>query len=157
MIKRSSRRALGVAVPVALALVACGGSPLGPDPNDVEFASSLGIDLAAMTQTASGLFFRDDIVGAGDIAAAGDFATVAYEVWLADGTSIDSGVFPFTLGAGGVIAGFDEGVTGMRVAGERTLVIPASLGFGSAGSGPVPGDAVLVYTLALTALVKASP
>ena len=155
MIKGSSRRTLGVTGAVTLALVACGGNPLGPDPRDVEFAASLGIDLDSMTETASGLFYRDDIVGTGDVAAAGDSATVAYVLWLVDGTPIDDGIFPFLLGAGRSIAGFDEGVTGMRVGGERTVVIPAPLAYGSGGAGDaIPGDAVLVYELGLTTVRK---
>ncbi|MCH7857176.1 MAG: FKBP-type peptidyl-prolyl cis-trans isomerase [Gemmatimonadetes bacterium] len=109
-----------------------------------------------MTETASGLFVLDVVVGTGEIAAAGDSATVDYEVWLADATAIDRGTaFTFLLGGGSVIAGFDEGVTGMRVGGERTIVIPASLGYGSNGvEGVIPGDAVLVYELSLTAVLK---
>lgn len=167
MIKRGSMRTLGVAAAVTLALVACGDNPvdpgpnlLGPIPRNVEFAVSLAIDLDNMTETASGLFYRDDVVGNGDIAATGDAATVGYVLWLTDGTSLGSGVFPFvlgTVGQGGAIAGFDEGVTGMRVGGERTLVLPATLAYGSGGTAGIPGDAVLVYELALTALVKAQP
>lgn len=168
MFKRRSGKTVGVAVALTLAFVACGDDPvdvgpnlLGPNPRDVEFVASLGIDLADMVETTSGLFYRDDVVGAGDdIAAAGDAATVGYVLWLVDGTSLGSGVFPFvlgTIGSGGAIAGFDEGVTGMRVGGERTLVIPAPLAYGSGGTPGIPGDAVLVYELALTALDKAQP
>jgi len=154
MIKRRSRT-LGVAAILTLAIGACGGNPLGPDPSDVEFDAALGIDLAAMTKTASGLFILDVVVGTGAIAAAGDSATVAYEVWLADATAIDSGPgFEFVVGGGGVIAGFDEGVTGMLVGGVRTMVLPASLAYGSSGVGNIPGDAVLVYEVALTAVRK---
>ena len=155
MIKRSSRTTLGVALAVTLVIAACGDSALGPNPSDTEFDASLGIDLDSMTQTASGLFILDVVVGTGEVAAAGDSATVAYEVWLADATAIDSGPgFKFLVGGGGVIEGFDEGVTGMLVGGERTIVIPASLGYGSDGFASVPGDAVLVYDLTLTAVLK---
>ncbi|MCH8810581.1 MAG: FKBP-type peptidyl-prolyl cis-trans isomerase [Gemmatimonadetes bacterium] len=160
MIKRSTGsagRTLSVIAAVTLAIAACGGSALGPDPSDAEFAASLGIDLATMTETTSGLFVLDVVVGTGEIAAAGDSATVAFEFWLADATPIQSGVFPFilgTVGPGGAIAGFDEGVTGMAVGGERTIVIPASLAFGSSGVGNIPGNAVLIYELNLTAVRK---
>ena len=155
MIKKSSRTTLGMALAVTLAIAACGDSPLGPDPSNTEFDASLGIDLSAMTETASGLFYIDDPVGAGEMAAAGDSATVDYEVWLADGTGIEAGTdFQFLVGGGSVIAGFDEGVTGMRVGGERTIVLPASLAYGSSGVGNIPGNAVLVYHLALTAVLK---
>ena len=154
MIKGCRGKTLGVTAAVALALVACGDSPVGPNPRDVEFAASLGIDLDNMTETASGLFVRDDIVGTGDIAAAGDSATVNFTGWLADGTQFDTGQFVFLIGPTGAIAGFVEGVTDMRVGGERTIVVPAHLGYGSAGLQSIPGDAVLVFELALTALRK---
>ena len=163
--KRSSRRTLGAAAAVTLTIAACGDNlldpgddPLGPLPSDVEFDASLGIDLASMTETESGLFVLDVVVGTGEIAVAGDSATVAYELWLVNAIEIDSGTgFKFLVGKvgpGGVIEGFDEGVTGMRVGGERTIVIPASLGYGSFGTPGIPGDAVLVYELNLTALRK---
>ena len=108
-----------------------------------------------MTETESGLFVLDVVVGTGEIAAAGDTATLAYEVWLADATEIDSATaFKFLLGAGTVIEGFDEGVTGMHVGGERTIIIPASLGFVGVRPASVPEDAVLVYDLNLTAVLK---
>ena len=157
IIKRSSRRTLGAVAAVTLAIAACGDSPLGPLPSDVEFDASLGIDLASMTETESGLFVLDVVVGTGDTAVAGDSTTVAYELWLGDATEISSGAFSFllgTVGTGGAIAGFDEGVSGMRVGGERTIVIPASLGYGSLGVPGIPGDAVLVYELNLTAVRK---
>ena len=77
--KRSSRRTLGAAAAVTLAIAACGDNlldpgddPLGPLPSDVEFDASLGIDLASMTETESGLFVLDVVPGTGEIAVAGD-------------------------------------------------------------------------------------
>ena len=90
--------------------------------------------------------------------------TVNYTGWLYNasvanfhGTQFDSSVgktpFKFNLGAGQVIAGWDQGVTGMKVGGTRTLVIPASLGYGSAGAGGViPPNAALVFTVDLLAV-----
>jgi FKBP-type peptidyl-prolyl cis-trans isomerase FkpA len=160
MIKRSSRRTFGV-VAVSLALVACGDDPVdpgpnewGPDPRGVEFAESLGIDLDSMTETASGLFYRDDVVGTGEAAALGDAATVSYTGWLVLANEFDSGSFPLTLAEGQAIAGFVEGIIGMQLGGTRTIVMPSSLGYGSVGKGQIPGDAVLVFELTLTSLVK---
>lgn len=156
MIKRSSRRMLGVAAAVTLALVACGGNPFGPDPRDVEFAASLEIDLATMTETASGLFFRDVVVGTGEPAAIGDQVTLSYTGWLVDGETFDSNqAFPVTLGETNLIDGFTEGIVGMRLGGTRMIVIPANLGYGSQAYRSIPGDAVLVFELTITALVKA--
>lgn len=154
MIDRSSGRRLGIVVALTVALAAC-GSVLGPDPDDVEFDASLEIDLGSMTETASGLFFRDDVVGVGEPAVAGDVATLIFTAWLADGTLIGGGQLGFTLGGGGAIDGVDEGVTGMRAGGERTVVIPAALAYGRQGTDfGVPGNAVLVYHLILAGLVK---
>ena len=160
MIRRGSGRTLGVVAAAALAIVACGDDPvgddplgddpLGPNPRDVEFAASLGIDLDNMTETASGLFFRDDVVGTGPVVGSGDRATVTYSGWLPDGTLFDSGDFQFDVPSG-AIPGFGEGVTGMQVGGERTIVVPAALGYGSTGQGSIPSDAVLVFKLTLTA------
>ncbi len=153
MIKRRTGRTLSLAAAVTVALVACGGNPFGPTPRDAEFAASLGIDLDAMTETESGLFYRDDVVGTGAAAGAGDVATVTYIGWLPDGTEFDSQTgFAFQIGEPGIIDGFSEGVTGMQLGGERTIVVPPSLGYGSEGRLNVPGDAVMVFKLTLTAL-----
>ena len=146
---------LSVAVAVTLALVACGdGTVFGPDPSDVEFAESLGIDLDSMIETTSGLFFRDDVVGTGEAAALGDDVTLTYTGWLVNGEQFDSGGFTATLGETALIAGFTEGLVGMQAGGTRTIVIPANLAYGSAPNGTIPGDAVLVFELKVTAVVK---
>ena len=145
-----------MAAALTLALAACGGNPFGPEPTGVEFAASLGIDLSAMTQTASGLYTRDDIVGPGEIPAGlGDEATVTYTGWLVDGEQFDGGELVAVLGVTGLIPGFTEGVLGMRVGGTRTIVIPADLAYGPQETGGIPADAVLVFEIMLTALVAA--
>jgi peptidylprolyl isomerase len=147
---RLLRRLLAVALPLALA--ACGSdAPTAPKPPLIEettFAATLGVDLAAMTKTASGLYLRDLTVGTDTtVARPGRQATVSYAGSLTDGTKFDEGVFSFTLGANAVIAGFDEGVTGMHVGGKRQLVIPPALGYGARGQGPIPPNAILVFTV----------
>jgi len=122
---------------------------------DAGFAPELGVDLDAMTQTASGLQYEDLTVGDGATAQAGDSVSVHYTGWLTDGTKFDSSVdrgdpFKFHLGAGQVIPGWDEGVAGMRVGGKRKLVIPPELGYGGGGAGGViPGGATLVFDVEL--------
>ena len=147
---------LSVAVAVTLALVACGdGTVFGPDPSDVEFAESLGIDLDSMTETMSGLFFRDDVVGTGEPAALGDDVTLTYTGWLVNGEQFDSGGFTATLGGEpALIAGFTEGLIGMQAGGTRTIVIPADLAYGSQELAGIPGNSVLVFELNVTAVVK---
>ena len=156
MIKKSMGKVLGVTAIVTLPLAACGDNLFGPEPEDVVFAESLGIDLTLMMETASGLFFRDDVVGDGPVAATGDIATVTLTGWLVDGTEFDSGLFTFQIGAAGTLVGFSEGVTGMQAGGQRTFVVPASLGYGSSASknGIIPKNAVLVFQVTLDVLIS---
>jgi FKBP-type peptidyl-prolyl cis-trans isomerase len=114
-----------------------------------EFDDSLGINLAAMTRTPSGLYYQDLVVGTGPAAKAGDLVTVAYTLWLPDGRRLDSGVYPFTLGRGEAIPGFDEGIRGMAVGGKRKLVIHPDLGYGSQGQGGIGPNQTLVFEVTL--------
>jgi FKBP-type peptidyl-prolyl cis-trans isomerase FkpA len=121
---------------------------------DTQFAPSLGVDPRTMAVTSSGLYMRDDVVGTGAEAMPGQQVSVHYTGWLPDGTKFDSSVdrgkpFVFPLGAGRVIAGWDEGVEGMKIGGTRTLVIPPKLGYGSRGVGPIPPDSTLVFRVEL--------
>jgi FKBP-type peptidyl-prolyl cis-trans isomerase len=104
---------------------------------------------------ASGLVIKDEVVGTGAEAKSGDKVTVHYTGRLTDGTKFDSSVdrnrpFSFTLGASEVIAGWDQGVAGMKVGGKRKLTIPPDLGYGAAGAGGViPPNATLVFDVEL--------
>ena len=107
-----------------------------------------------MTTTASGLQLRDDQVGTGETARAGDQVSVHYTGTLTGGQKFDSSrdrgrPFGFELGAGSVIRGWDEGVAGMRVGGRRTLVIPPELGYGGRSIGPIPPNSTLVFDVEL--------
>jgi len=111
------------------------------------------------TTTPSGLQYEDVCVGTGSPAAAGRSVRVHYTGWLhedgAKGARFDSSrdrgePFEFPLGAGMVIRGWDEGVQGMQVGGQRTLVIPAALGYGVRGAGGViPPNATLIFDVEL--------
>jgi peptidylprolyl isomerase len=107
-----------------------------------------------MTTTPSGLQYRDDAVGDGPEARAGQTVSVHYTGTLQNGTKFDSSrdrgqPFQFHLGGGQVIRGWDEGVAGMKVGGRRTLVIPADLGYGSRAIGPIPPNSTLVFDVEL--------
>lgn len=104
----------------------------------------------------------DDVVGTGVVANDGDVVQVNYTGWLYDanarnhhGAEFDSSEengepISFTLGAGEVITGWDQGIRGMRVGGKRTLIIPARLAYGSRGAGDaVPPNATLVFDVEL--------
>ena len=104
----------------------------------------------------------DRKTGDGATASAGQHVTVHYTGWLYDanapehkGRKFDSSLdrndpFSFSLGAGQVIRGWDEGVAGMKIGGQRTLVIPPQMGYGSRGAGGViPPNATLVFDVEL--------
>jgi FKBP-type peptidyl-prolyl cis-trans isomerase len=101
------------------------------------------------------LKIEDEVVGTGPEIKAGQTAVVHYTGWLTDGTKFDSSKdrgqpFPFKLGAGQVIKGWDQGVQGMHVGGKRKLTIPPQLGYGSQGAGGViPPNATLVFEVEL--------
>jgi FKBP-type peptidyl-prolyl cis-trans isomerase FkpA len=105
--------------------------------------------------TASGLSYEELAVGEGAAAQAGQRVKVHYTGWLTDGRKFDSSKdrndpFVFNLGRGEVIAGWDEGVQGMRVGGRRKLTIPPALGYGARGAGGViPPNATLVFEVEL--------
>jgi FKBP-type peptidyl-prolyl cis-trans isomerase len=118
-------------------------------------SADLGVDTAAMTTTPTGLKIQDVRVGQGAEAKPGSTAVVHYTGWLTDGKKFDSSrdrgtPFDFRIGAGQVIPGWDQGVAGMKVGGQRKLVIPADLGYGAAGAPPViPPGATLVFDVEL--------
>jgi FKBP-type peptidyl-prolyl cis-trans isomerase len=128
--------------------------PAGSTSGPITFAPALGVDMAAMTKTPSGLAYRDMKVGTGTTATAGKTVSVHYTGWLPNGTKFDSSrdrnqPFEFQLGAGQVIKGWDEGVAGMKVGGRRMLVIPPDLAYGPNGSDPIPPNATLVFDVEL--------
>jgi len=108
--------------------------------------------------TASGLMIEEMLVGDGAEAAAGQRVSVHYTGWLTNGTKFDSSKdrnepFEFPLGRGHVIAGWDEGVQGMKIGGKRKLTIPPALGYGARGAGGViPPNATLVFEVELLGL-----
>ncbi len=132
---------IAVIVVVSALVWACGDTPTSPS----GFASFGQIDL---------------VVGTGADAVSGKTLTVDYTGWLYDAskpdgkglqfdTTLGRGPFQFVLGGGQVIAGWDQGVPGMKVGGVRRLVIPPSLAYGSIRSGPIPPNATLVFEITL--------
>ena len=134
---------------------------MAPDTNMAD-ASALGGPMEAEKPqvTASGLKIIDLVVGTGDVASSGQTVAVHYRGTLEDGTQFDASYdrgtpFEFPLGAGRVIKGWDEGVQGMKVGGQRKLVIPPDLGYGSRGAGRViPPNATLIFEVELLEIKK---
>lgn len=95
--------------------------------------------------------------GTGAEVTQGKKVSVNYRGWLTDGKVFDENVdatkpFSFTLGGGQVIPGWEQGVAGMKVGGERLLIVPPVAGYGTAGNGPIPGNAVLVFDVKVVAV-----
>lgn len=139
--KREARRGPTASLFLLLSVVlACTDAPAPPpspaaaaepDLAAIAFAPALAVDLAA-----------------------GTLVAIHYAGNLPDGTPFDANgpadpPYEFRLGAGEVVPGFDEAVTGMRVGGKRQVVIPPALGYGAQGNGPIPANAVLVFTIEL--------
>lgn len=122
--------------------------------SQMDIDASFDLDLDAMTKLPSGLLYRDLEAGEGDVAEAGSTVRVGYSGYFTSGEMFDSGSFSFTVGAGKVVAGFDEGVAGMKVGGRRQLVIPSVLGYGDQDMGPIPGGSTLVFMIDLESVSR---
>jgi FKBP-type peptidyl-prolyl cis-trans isomerase FkpA len=119
---------------------------------------------ASATSGPTALQTMDTVIGTGATAVAGNTLTVNYTGWLYDasaaqnhGKQFDSSIgkapFSFKLGAGQVIAGWDQGMVGMKVGGKRTLLIPSAMGYGSSGAGGViPPNTALVFDVELISI-----
>lgn len=151
-----------VMVAAAFLAVACSKEAAPPQP-----AATATTEVAAPVTE---LQKTDVVKGAGEGISAGQQAVVHYTGWLYEpgkpdhkGKQFDSSrdrgkPFRFTIGAGGVIKGWDEGVQGMQPGGQRQLVIPASLGYGEAGAGGgvIPPNATLLFDIELLAIEDAA-
>ncbi|MBN2015935.1 FKBP-type peptidyl-prolyl cis-trans isomerase [Candidatus Dojkabacteria bacterium] len=112
-------------------------------------------------QDAEEFLMEDLTVGSGDEVKDGDKVRVHYNGTLLDGTKFDSSLdrgepFEFTVGAGEVIDGWDQGLLGMKVGGKRKLTIPSSMGYGETGSGSIPPNAGLVFEVELLEIISSS-
>ena len=129
------------------------------------FALGLSATVPAMSQetvSASGLRITEVKAGTGATARSGQTAVVHYTGWLytngEKGRKFDSSrdrnePFGFPLGGGRVIKGWDEGVAGMKVGGQRTLILPPALGYGANGAGSaIPPNATLIFDVELLEL-----
>jgi FKBP-type peptidyl-prolyl cis-trans isomerase FkpA len=107
---------------------------------------------------ANGVQYLDAVVGNGPEARTGQRVTVHYTGWLTDGTQFDTSrdkgrPLEFQLTRGSVIQGWVDGVAGMRVGGQRRLIIPPAAGYGARGAGGIiPPNATLIFDVELLAV-----
>jgi FKBP-type peptidyl-prolyl cis-trans isomerase FkpA len=152
-----ARSFLALLIASSISLGACGSdSTTEPAPTieTATFAQALGVNIAASTKTTSGLYYRDIVVGTGALVTTGQTVSVHYTGWLTNGTQFDTNgpndtPFPFVLGTGNVIVGWHLGIAGMRVGGQRQLIIPPSLGYGAQANGKIPGNSILVFNVTI--------
>ena len=103
----------------------------------------------------NGLIIEDIKIGEGQEVEKFNIVTVNYTGLLEDGTKFDSSLNPgrtpfrFTVGAGQVIQGWDQGLIGMKIGGKRKLTIPPELGYGSRDNGPIPANSTLIFEIDL--------
>lgn len=120
--------------------------------NTTELRSAL--EASAQSGQITELVVTDVRFGTGESVQSGDTVVVNYVGTLQNGQEFDNSYkrgqpFTFTVGAGNVIAGWEEGIVGMKVGGQRVLVIPADKAYGRQGYGPIPGNATLVFSIEL--------
>jgi FKBP-type peptidyl-prolyl cis-trans isomerase FkpA len=146
-----SRRALLLGLAASVSAAACGGSsPTAPTPTDQTWVANVPFSATDVT------------AGTGAEAVTGSRIVVDYYGWLYStattdnkgalfDTSLQTGRTPFqlVLGAGSVIAGWEQGIPGMKVGGIRRLVIPPALAYGASGSGSIPPNATLIFEVRL--------
>ena len=137
------------ALSLTAALFACGGGGSSSPATPADTSGSAGV---------TSLQSVDTVIGTGATATAGTTLSVTYTGYLYDskvvtfkGQTFDTGTITFKLGSGQVIAGWDQGIPGMKVGGKRTLIIPASLAYGStgAGGGLIPANVALEFDVEL--------
>ncbi len=125
----------------------------GPPKKPTKPAAKPGKEKVVTTK--SGLKYIDLVVGKGASPKSGHEVTVHYVGTFMDGKEFDSDKgkgFPFAIGTGGVIPGWDEGVMTMKVGGKRKLIVPPSLAYGPGGYGPIPPNATLQFVVELVSV-----
>jgi FKBP-type peptidyl-prolyl cis-trans isomerase FkpA len=147
-----------IVVLLAVALSACSlntteVASVPSDPATETFASSLNVNISQMTKTANGTYYKDIVIGDGATLAGLPTVMISYGGFLKNGTVFDQG----TIGApgyplSGLVFGMQEGMQGMRVHGERLIVIPSALGYGNTQGLPVPPNSTIIFDVRLDQL-----
>jgi hypothetical protein len=129
-----------------------------PPIETVEFDAALGIDLSEFLERSSGIWVRDELPGEGSGVEYGQLININYTGWVWSGFRFDhvdpstGGPVPLFLGDERIIEGLNLGIQGMRVGGERTILVPPSLGFGAGSLPGIPGNSWLVIWVQLVSV-----
>ena len=150
-VRRQRRFAIAAAL---LGAVACASSTPPATVAGTTFAPELAVDTTTMMPIRGGGWYRDLQVGSGAEATRGRTIGVYYMGMFPSGRQFEVTRAPaapvqFRLGSGQVIAGWDRGIPGMRVGGQRLLVLPPSLAYGPAGTAVIPPNSVIVFLVEL--------
>lgn len=140
----------------ALLLLACNldtptNAPVSDNPSDPStetFASNLNIDIASMTKTAMGDYYKDLKPGSGPALSGPQVVILSYETFLKNGAEVDQQVNE-QLDLGTVIRGLQDGLVGMQAGGERVVVVPSANGFGPYPQLGIPANSTLVFDVLL--------
>ena len=156
-----SFRLLALLAPVAFTACLSGSETISGNNGTPIDCATLATDLSGaeptLTTTASGLKYRDQTAGTGAMVSVGNTVRVRYSGCLTTGVKFDeqndaTPGYQFVVGDSvAAIAGFNEGMVGMKVGGRRQLVIPPALGYGSRANGAIPPNSILVFTVDLVA------
>jgi FKBP-type peptidyl-prolyl cis-trans isomerase len=124
--------------------------------------NSLAAAASPTTSNINGVITSDITVGQGPTVKQGQLVTVNYILSLSDGTVVQNSKdfgqpFKFTLGAGDVIPGWEQGFAGMKVGGVRTITIPPELAYGPNQVGPIPPNSTLIFTIELLDATDTAP
>lgn len=151
------------AVACSALLAGCLGDSTGSSTITIPPPTALPAGTDTVT-TATGLRYAEITVGTGTAAANGSAVSVHYTGWLANGTGFDTSIgfspISFTLGAHQVVAGFEQGIVGMKVGGKRRLIISPALGYGAndvkddQGKVVIPANSTLIFDVSLVAVAN---
>lgn len=153
LVQLETHMALNAGLPQAAAVADSNAVVVGGEESRVD-AITGGVDSDGNLKN---MVIEDVKVGEGRVVQAGDSVSVHYIGTLQDGTEFDNSKkrgdpFDFKVGGGQVIKGWDEGLVGMKVGGQRILVIPSDMAYGDAGFGPIPGATTLVFAVELLSI-----
>jgi len=157
MQEKESKFIVPIALAAAFLMFGCVLETVDNKGNIISSTNNSTDNSSINTNMSDQLQITDLVVGTGAESKTGDTVSVHYVGTLLDGTKFDSSKdrgepFEFTLGQNRVIQGWEQGVLGMKVGGTRKLIIPPTLGYGSADMGTIPPNSTLVFEVELLAI-----